>query len=67
MTLMVANSWTLTVLEDAHVLLLGQDGVVGIEAILLQHSFIAVGLSDVIMFECITKTRRTPSLFNTVR
>lgn len=67
MTLMVANPCARTVLEDAHVLLLGQDGVVGIEAILLQHSFIAVGLSDVIIFGCIMKTRRTPSLFNTVR
>lgn len=33
---------SLTVLVDAHVLLLGKDGVVGVDAILLEHSFVAV-------------------------
>jgi hypothetical protein len=32
----------LTVLVDAHVLLLGQDGVVGLDAVLLEHSLIAI-------------------------
>lgn len=37
----------LTVLEDAHVFLLGEDGVVGLQAVLLEHLLIAVGVSDV--------------------
>jgi hypothetical protein len=37
----------LTVLEDAHVFLLGEDGIVGLQAILLEHLLIAVGVSDV--------------------
>ena len=35
----------LTVLEDAHVFLLGKDGVVGLQAVLLEHLLIAVGVS----------------------
>jgi len=34
----------LTILEDAHVFLLGEDGVVGLQAVLLEHLLIAVGV-----------------------
>lgn len=37
----------LTVVEDAHVFLLGEDGVVGLQAVLLEHLLIAIGMSDV--------------------
>lgn len=63
-TLMVGGPYSRTVLEDAHVLLLGQDGIVGVETILLQHSLIAVRLLDAFILRYMVKTRRTPSLFN---
>ena len=57
----------LTVLVDAHVLLLGQDGVVGLQAVLLQHSLIAVACQS--LFGCEVRSRwiRTQSLPEEVR
>ena len=58
----------LTVLEDAHVFLLGENGVVGLQAVLLEHLLVAVGVSDVcssdLLLSCNVHTR---SLFNVIR
>lgn len=58
----------LTVLEDAHVFLLGEDGVVGLQAVLLEHLLIAVGVSVAISRDlsllCHVHTR---SLFDVIR
>lgn len=44
---------SLTVLVDAHVLLLGQDGVVGLEAVLVQHGLIAEVCQSKFVSSCI--------------
>ena len=58
----------LTVLEDAHVFLLGKDGVVGLQAVLLEHLLITVGVSVAISGDlsllCEVHTR---SLLNVIR
>jgi hypothetical protein len=54
----------LTVLEDAHVFLLGEDSVVGLQAVLLEHLLIAVGVSDLVSCDRLLKTNvHTRSLF----
>lgn len=58
----------LTVLEDAHVFLLSEDGVVGLQAVLLEHLLIAVGVSDVVSYRLlIVYEVHTRSLFNVIR
>lgn len=57
-----------TVLEDAHVFLLGEDGVVGLQAVLLEHLLIAVDMSDVVSWDCpVVRDFHTRSLFNVIR
>ena len=58
----------LTVLEDAHVFLLGEDGVVGLQAVLLEHRLIAVDMSVIVSWDLlIVCDIRTRSLFNVIR
>ena len=58
----------LTVLEDAHVFLLGEDGVVGLQAVLLEHLLIAVGVSVAISWDrSIVRDVHTRSLFDVIR
>lgn len=58
----------LTVIEDAHVFLLGEDGVVGLQAVLLEHLLIAVGVSDFVSRHLLIVYKvHTRSLFNVIR
>lgn len=52
----------LTVLVDAHVLLFSQDGIVGLQAVLLQHSLIAVACQSLFGYEVKSRGMRTQSL-----
>ena len=58
----------LTVIEDAHVFLLGEDGVVGLQAVLLEHLLIAVDMSDAVPWDRpVVRDVHTRSLFNVIR
>jgi hypothetical protein len=57
----------LTVIEDTHVLLFGKDGVVGLQAVLLEHLLIASVCQPPFLEHLLIRNVHTRSLFNVIR